>query len=147
MNTAYAYELGKYAALAQLNLRTKAANVGRYILPSLGGGALGAGTGALAAPQGQEMEGALLGAGIGAGAGAAGKAVARQIPKSKARSAAKSYGELSEEVMESSGPFGAAHSEKAPELKRLQQQMEEVEPSKIEGHITVWKIVLSFPIE
>lgn len=129
MTSTHAYELGKYAALVRLHLK-KTANISSYVLPALGGGALGAGTGALAAPQGQEMEGALLGAGIGAGAGAGGKALARHLPKLKSQSAVKSQAKLTDEAIESAGPFGVAHSKQAPEIKELGSAIEAAKPTE-----------------
>lgn len=126
MTVRCAYDLGKYTALRRLNLLTKSANVGKYVLPALGGGALGAGTGALAAPQGEEMSSALLGAGLGAGAGGAGKAVARSIPKARASAAKRSHGKLLDEF---SGPggsideFGELRPSEIEQLQALESKM------------------------
>lgn len=78
MKQHYAYELGKFAALNQLQL-TKVARLPSYLLPAAGGGAAGAGIGAMAAPEGEKDTGALLGAGLGAAGGAGGKALGKSV--------------------------------------------------------------------
>jgi len=67
-----AYEHGRHAALHALGLRTKAAGVTpAMVLSPLLGGAVGAGTGALVAGEGDRGTGALVGGALGGGLGLA----------------------------------------------------------------------------
>ncbi len=113
-----AYSLGVHAAKRQLGF--KYAQIGKYLLPALGGGTFGAGVGGLAAPEGQGLQGALMGAGLGAAGAAGGRGLAQLAGKGRSalatrgvQQAEQSLAKLGPDVITPANYKQVAEAEKA----------------------------------
>lgn len=132
MNENYAYELGKFAALDQLKLTKVGVKLPGYLLPTAGGGAAGAGVGAMMAPEGERGTGALIGAGLGAAGGAGGKALGKSLgAKHVAQKGDEAKQQIDQMYDEALAPGGFLHPEQGgsiadnPEFLQKIRQLEE----------------------